>query len=148
MKKIIISLLLIILLVPTLAFAATRTSPVDLYKSVVGSDPEPGQRLFEQAEAAGKGEAFFQAMQDDRERYLNELVTEGVLTQEEADFMIDRMGEKTYADQQMMQQIMEKLRDAGEGYGRGGMMGQGQGFGGRGMRGNGGGFGCPMAPGN
>lgn len=146
MKKLLISLLLIVLLVPTLAFAANPTNVRDLYESVVGSEPVRGQRLSEQAEAAGKGEEFFNAMQADRTRYFTELADEGVLTQEEADFMIDKMSQ-TYAEHQKMQQIQDKLFDAG--YGKG--FGQGKGMkGGNGpMNGRGqGNYNCPMAPGN
>lgn len=147
MKKVIVSLLLLVLLVPTIAFAANRTNPKDIYESVVGSAPEQGARLNEQAEQAGKGQEFFEAMQDSQAQYFKDLATEGVLTQDEADFLISKLT-MTYADQQKMQQIQDKLRDQGQGFGMmggfGPMHGRGQGNWGKGMNPEN----CPMNPNN
>lgn len=135
MKKTLLILLLLAVMIPTAAFAATRTNPVDLFKDVVGKDPVAGTPLFEQAEAAGQGEAFFNANREAKIDYIKQLVEEKVLTQAEADLLIDRMSEHTYADMQAMRTIREKLRDANADLrGFGGMMGQGS----RGMRGQGG----------
>lgn len=123
MKKLFVGLLLLALLIPTVAFAANVTSPAEIYRAVVGTEAVPGTRLYEQAEAAGKGEEFFQAMQADKVRYFNELAEEGVLTEEEAAFMVEKMQQHNYGDQEMMWQIREKLGNAGMG---------GPGMGGRG----------------
>lgn len=139
MKKILAMLLLALIIVPTVAFAANLTSPREIYQSVVGSEPVTGQRLSEQAEAAGKGEEFFNAMKADKENYLKQLVSEGTLTQEEADFLINRLNQNSYADQQVMTQIREKLQNVegfqGFGIGKGHKgHGMNQGQGGNGMK--------------
>lgn len=144
MKKTLLVLLLLAVIIPTAAFAATRTNPFELYKEVVGKDPVAGSPLFEQAEAAGKGEAFFNANRADKVDYIKQLVEEKVLTQTEADFLIAQINENTYQDMLKMQTIREKLRDANvdmRGFG-GSMM-----HGGRGGRGMGkGGMNCFQNP--
>lgn len=126
MKKLLLAGLILAILIPGVAFAANWTNPAEIYQSVVGQAAERGSRLWDQAEAAGQGEAFFEAMQADQERYYTELKDEGVLTEEEADFLIKRLKQTSYADQQMMRQIRQKLQAAGEGgpgMGPGGMKG-------------------------
>lgn len=112
MKKVIVGLLLLVLLIPTVAFAGNRTSAAEVFESIVGTEPMAGTPLRDQAEAAGKGEAFFQAMQAEKDRSIQQLLEDGVLTTEEADFLRQRMEQTTYGDQQMMRQIPQKLRDA------------------------------------
>lgn len=147
MKKTLVILLLLAVIIPTAAFAATRTNPVDLYKEVVGKDPVAGSSLYDQAEAAGKGEAFFNANRQDRIDYIKQLVDEKVLTQTEADFLIAQINENTYQDMLTMRTIREKLRDANvdmRGFGDSMMQG---GRGGRGDRGMGrGGANCFQNP--
>lgn len=129
MKKILVGVLLLALLIPTVAFAGNGVNAAEVFKSIVGSDPVPGTRIKDQAEAAGKGEEFFQAMQAEREKNYQGLADEKILTQEEAEFLIQKMKQNSYGDQQMMSQIRQKLRDAN-------LSGQGNGPMGRTMRQN------------
>lgn len=107
MKKTMIAAVLLLLMVPTLVFAGNPGAR-DIYREVVGEDLPAGKRAMEAAEEAGKGEEFFNAMQAARKTQLQEKVKEGVLTQEEADFLSDKK-QCNYQDMKKMQEIRAKL---------------------------------------
>ncbi|AHM57391.1 hypothetical protein EAL2_c21100 [Peptoclostridium acidaminophilum DSM 3953] len=128
------------------AFADSIMTPAQIYSEVTGKTVEQaytdrqtsGESYGKLAQDAGKYEEFKSQMMESKKAVLEERVSSGQMTQEQADALMERM-ENCEGDSQGLG------RAAGAGFGRGSMQGKGNGErlkdgSGQGLR-NGSGFG-------